>query len=151
MLDPTQRSPRPRPRGVRSVAMPAVAALLLMTAATGHAGRGERPPSVTLEAPTDLTVVRYKPDVVLRWAHAGTFTRGYEVERAVASGPFRRVGAPGRNARTFRDAASSPGLMYVYRIRAVGVGSVSPYSTELIVIVNPDPPGRPGARTPNPR
>lgn len=105
--------------------------------------RAAPPPAVTLDAPRHLTVRDYTPRVVLAWTYDGALTTGFEIERAVLDGApnaqpdrFTRVGAPGPVARTFRDPASHPGMTYVYRIRAVGTGTVSPYSKEIIVKVH---------------
>ena len=116
----------------------ALLVMLLVTAVAADAS-----PPVTLEAPRNLVVRDYKPHVILGWTYDGAGTAGFEIERAIAAGHgtakadrFTRVGAPGRDARTFRDAGSHAGTTYVYRIRAVGAGTVSPWSTELIVRVN---------------
>lgn len=103
------------------------------------------PANVTLEPPAGLTVVRYKPHVVIAWTHAARLATGYEIERAIGAGAFRRIGTAGRDARTFRDRTSSPGTTYVYRVRAVGTGVVSPYKA-VIVIVEPDSRGRARSR-----
>jgi hypothetical protein len=104
--------------------------------------RSATPRSVTLDAPRHLTVLDYKPRVVLGWTYDGTLTTGFEVERAIVAGApnarpdrFTQIGAPGREARRFRDPTSHAGMTYVYRIRAVGTGTMSPYS-EIIVRVN---------------
>ena len=55
---------------------------------------------------------------------------------------FKRIGVAGREARSFRDPASRPGLTYIYRVRAAGPGTVSPYSTEVIVKVTTAAEGR---------
>ena len=116
-------------------------ALLLMSVLTADAG----PPSATPEVPRDLVVRDYKPHVTLAWTCDRAPTSGFEVERAIVAGVrtpkpdrFKRVGTPGRDTRTFRDLTSQPGLTYAYRIRAVGNGTVSAYSTEVIVKVNAD-------------
>jgi hypothetical protein len=128
-------------RAARSTERPA-------RAATGDRRETERRArSTTLEAPSGLTVLRYKPDVVLAWTHGGASTTGYELERAMGGGPFRRIGTPGRQARTFRVTGSASGVMSVYRIRAVGAGAVSPYSQEVVVFAEPDRPGSSRHRT----
>lgn len=98
--------------------------------------------SVTLDAPRYLTVLDYTPRVVLAWTYDGALTTGFEVERAIVAGApnaradrFTRIGAPGRDTRTFRDPTSHAGMTYVYRVRAVGTGTMSPYSKDLIVKV----------------
>ena len=112
-------------------------ALVILLFATSAASS-----SVALEAPRNLVVRDYQPHVTLAWTYDGAKTTGFEIERATVAGSttahpdqFRRVGAPTRDARTFRDAGSHAGMTYVYRIRAVGAGTVSPWSTELIVRV----------------
>ena len=110
--------------------------------ASGDAPRSERRPSsssaptVTLDAPRHLVVLHYQPRVVIGWTYDGQLTTGFEVERANgAESPlrFHRVATPGRDARSFRDPTSHAGPTYVYRVRAVGAGTISPYSKELIV------------------
>lgn len=104
-----------------------LAALPVCYRAVAHAG-------VELPAPANLTVLRYRPHVVLRWEHAGSAIKGFEVERAAPmTGEFRRVGFVGREIRTFRDEGTRPGGSYLYRVRAVTAGDASPYSEELLV------------------
>jgi hypothetical protein len=112
---------------------------------TDDASTARRPVSVaprteSLDPPRHLTVRRYQPHVELGWTHDGGMTTGFEVERAIVAGTahprpdqFRKIGAPGREARSFRDPTSRPGMTYRYRLRAVGTGAVSPYSSEVIV------------------
>lgn len=101
------------------------------------------PRTESLDRPRHLTVLRYKPHVVLGWTYDGAMTSGFEIERSIVAGSssarpdqFRQIGVAGRSARSFRDATSRPGMTYVYRIRAAGPGTVSPYSTEVIVKIN---------------
>ena len=89
---------------------------------------------LALAAPQHPHVVRYWPHVVLGWTHDGERVVRFEVARSVAGGAFKRIGTPGRDARTFRDPTSRPGV-YVYRIRAVGTDATSPWSDELLVKV----------------
>lgn len=105
--------------------------------------RNSPPPTLTLDAPTHLTVLRYKPRVLLGWTYEGPLTTGFEIERAVIDGAsnahpdrFTRIGTPGREARSFRDPTSRAGMAYIYRIRAVGAGTASPWAKEIIVKVN---------------
>ena len=105
--------------------------------------RGATPPPVSLEAPRHLTVLRYTPRVVIAWTYDSDRTTGFEVERAILDGVpnarpdrFTKVGAPNRDARSFRDPTSHGGMTYVYRIRAIGAGTTSPYSKELIVRIH---------------
>jgi hypothetical protein len=88
---------------------------------------------LVLTAPQHPHVARYAPHVVLAWQHGGDRISHFEVERAVGRGPFKRVGTPGRDARTFRDPTSRPGVTYLYRIRAIGAGAASPWSDEILV------------------
>jgi hypothetical protein len=104
--------------------------------ALATARRGTHAPRVTaLDSPTELTVVRFKPDVVLRWVHAGHGVTGFEVERAADGGTFTRVASVTREARTFRDRTALAGHGYAYRVRAVAVGVASPYSTEVLASI----------------
>lgn len=100
------------------------------------------PPVESLDAPRNLVVLRYQPRVVLGWTYDGALTTGFEMERAIVAGStghrpsaFTPIGTPGRDTRRFRDPTSRPGMTYVYRVRAIGVGTVSPYSKEIIVRV----------------
>ncbi|MBI1734231.1 MAG: hypothetical protein HYR51_03565 [Candidatus Rokubacteria bacterium] len=90
---------------------------------------------LVLAAPQHPHVVRYAPHVVLGWTHDGERVWRFEVERAIAGGAFKRIGTPGRDARTFRDPTSRPGVTYLYRLRAVGADAVSRYSDEILVKV----------------
>ena len=101
------------------------------------------PPAVSLEAPRHLTVLRYTPRVVIAWTYDSDPAAGFEVERAILDGVpnarpdrFTKVGAPNREARSFRDPTSHAGMAYVYRVRAIGAGTASPYSKELIVRIH---------------
>lgn len=136
-------------------------ALLVGVAVVGSGGahdddgkrrRGDAPAPRTesLDRPRHLAVVRYKPHVVLGWSYDGAMTTGFEVERSIVDGSpnarpdqFKRIGVAGRDARSFRDPTSRPGMTYIYRIRAAGPGTVSPYSTEVIVKINTASPARP--------
>jgi hypothetical protein len=109
-----------------------------LSAVAGHLGsaRGTHAPRVSaLESPTELTVVRFKPDVVLRWVHAGHGVTAFEVERAADGGSFTRVASVTREARSFRDRTALAGHAYAYRVRAVAVGLASPYSTEVLASI----------------
>jgi len=110
-----------------------------MSAAERHVSpRAVRPAGASaLEQPTDVSVVRFKPDVVLHWRHSGRGVTAFEVERAVDGGPFVRTGTVTREARTFRDRTSASGHAYLYRVRAVTLGAASAYSTEILVSVTP--------------
>jgi fibronectin type III domain protein len=90
----------------------------------------------TIAAPTNLSVMRYRPHVLLRWEHDGRAIKGFEIERASTADPFTRVGVVGREVRTFRDSGTRPGMSYVYRVRAVSAADASPYSDELLVKLN---------------
>ncbi len=131
-------------------------AVTTVAAAAGRADDAKRPRrevpaprTESLDRPRHLTVVRYKPHVVLGWTYDGAMTTGFEIERAIVDGSpnprpdqFKRIGVAGREARSFRDPASRPGLTYIYRVRAAGPGTVSPYSTEVIVKVTTAAEGR---------
>lgn len=88
---------------------------------------------LALAAPQHPHVARYTPHVVLSWQHDGQGVARFEIERSTAGGAFKRIGTPGREARTFRDPTSRTGVTYVYRVRAVGTDAVSPYSAEILV------------------
>ncbi|MBI2204602.1 MAG: fibronectin type III domain-containing protein [Candidatus Rokubacteria bacterium] len=138
--------------GYRSRLATAVVALIVGVAvgAGAHDDDGKRrrgdapaPRTESLDRPRHLAVVRYKPHVVLGWSYDGAMTTGFEVERSIVDGSpdarpdqFKRIGVAGRDARSFRDPTSRPGMTYIYRIRAAGPGTVSPYSTEVIVKIN---------------
>ena len=116
----------------------------IVSAADASSGRAQTsPPPLSLEAPRHLMVLRYTPRVVIAWTYDSDPKLGFEVERAILDGVprarpdrFTKVGAPSRDARSFRDPTSHAGMTYVYRIRAVSAGTTSPYSKELIVRVH---------------
>ena len=88
---------------------------------------------LTLAVPQHPYVARYTPDIVLGWQHGGERVSHFEVERSIGGGAFRRIGTAARDARTFRDHTSRPGVTYLYRVRAVGVDVTSEWSDELLV------------------
>lgn len=95
-----------------------------------------KPGVKALAAPAGLTVVRFRPDVVLEWSHPSAGVTGYEIERNAGGGPFARIGVAAPGARTFRDRTARVGLTYAYRVRAVAGETASPYSSEVVVSVN---------------
>lgn len=117
--------------------MAALASPLLAGAGSVHPrAAGPHADDVALEAPSDLSVARMKPSVVIRWAHPGRGIIGFQVERATGSGDFVRIGTVAREARTFRDRDARGGVAYTYRVRAVAVGAASAYSNDVIVAVS---------------
>lgn len=71
-------------------------------------------------APTNLTAQLEQGQIVLQWADNATGETGYEVERAVNSGPWGIVHTGGADLTRWTDTAVQPGNAYLYRVRAVG-------------------------------
>ena len=88
---------------------------------------------LALTAPQHPHVARYAPHVVLAWQHDGHGVTRFEIERSSAGGAFKRIGTTTHDARSFYDPTSRPGVIYLYRIRALGADAVSRWSDEILV------------------
>ena len=79
----------------------------------------------------------------LTWRDNSTDEKSFAIERysyddnTGAITPFTQIGTVGANATNFVDNAVQAGVIYTYRIRAIGKFGASPYSTSINVQVSP--------------
>ena len=96
-------------------------------------------------APTALGATSQTgPGVLLSWFDNATNETGFSIERALASGAFAQVAAPGQRAgtgnTTYTDNSVTVAATYSYRVRAVRGAVSSAYSNVATVVVLPNAP-----------
>ncbi|MCX5852470.1 MAG: hypothetical protein NT072_10535 [Deltaproteobacteria bacterium] len=99
-------------------------------------------------APTGLTAtLQTGLRVLLSWTDNATNETGFVVERAVNTGAFVQIAAPGPRTGTgtvnYTDTTVTPGNTYDYRVKAVNIAGSSAYSNTALAIV----PSLPAAPT----
>lgn len=90
-------------------------------------------PYVDLIVPTNFQAASVADTVTLSWTEASMGEDGYEVERGPAGGPYALVAVTDPSAESYTDTDVSPLTAYEYRIRAVGGGTTSAYSSTVAV------------------
>ncbi len=107
------------------------------------------PPPGAPAVPTGVTARATGPDsVAVSWLAAADATLGLELERATtAAGPFALVAAIPAGATGRGDAGLVSGTTYHYRLRALGPGGASGWSTVVSATPTaaPPPPAPPPA------
>lgn len=95
--------------------------------ATEVASLGEIP-----AAPTGLSASVVSNTVIqLSWTNTSNFATGVNIERKIgATGTYVQIGQVGAGVSTFNDNNLTPGVQYVYRVRATDAAGASSYSNE---------------------
>lgn len=90
------------------------------------------PPAVSLSATSHPASWQQPYDsITLRWSSAGTLAKSYLIERKdPGSSSFVELTRLGSSYAQYDDTALTPLASYTYRIAAVGLGGVGPYSNE---------------------
>ncbi|MGV3719337.1 MAG: fibronectin type III domain-containing protein [Actinomycetota bacterium] len=100
-------------------------------------------------APANLVANAVSGTVVqLSWvdnSSGGSSETGFSVERKEAGGVFAVIAQTGVNFTTHQDNGLTPGVTYVYRVRAFNAGGNSAYTNEATVGTTPTPPDAPTA------
>jgi len=93
----------------------------------GGQGPGDAPaaPSALQATPTSST------SVALAWTAPADPITGYELERAVGAGAFAALANPAAPAAGYSDGGLATGTAYRYRVRAVGAGGASAWTSEV--------------------
>jgi hypothetical protein len=97
------------------------------------------PPAPT--APLSLaTAIVTDRLVALQWVDTSAEEANFQVERALAGGPFLQIAAPPANATAHPDPTVSGETAYDYRVRAANISGTSPWSNVLRVTSGPNAP-----------
>jgi regulation of enolase protein 1 (concanavalin A-like superfamily) len=104
----------------------------------------QQDPDSTPHAPGDVAVQPTAPSALtVSWTDTNAAETGYEVERSVASEPFRLVGTTPQDGRSFTDSGLAAGTTYFYRVRAVKDSVYSDYSATASGVPTGEPPPPP--------
>jgi P pilus assembly chaperone PapD len=81
--------------------------------------------------------------VALTWADSSENETGFAVWRKIRSGGWEQVAVVGANATRYQDRSLPPATTYRYRVRAIGPGGASDWTTEVEVATLDAPPAAP--------
>jgi len=96
-------------------------------------------------APANLLASVNGTTVQLSWLDNSNNEAGFSVERKFEGGVFAEIARPAVNATSFQDTGRTPGVTYVYRVRAFNAGGSSAYTNESTAAILPNPPSAPTA------
>src|SRR5712692_8923410 len=87
--------------------------------------------ATTLTAPTGLTATAASgSSISLRWVDTNTSESSTAIEWSTNGTTFAQIATVGQNVTTYSSTGLSSGVLYYYRVRALGNGSnASPYSS----------------------
>lgn len=93
-------------------------------------GGSTPPPTTVIAPPSGLTATAVSSSQIdLSWADNSTNETGFEVERSTDGVNFSRATTMAANVTRFSDLGRSAATTYTYRVRAIGAGVASSYST----------------------
>ena len=101
-------------------------------------------PSVVPIAPSNLSVINFSTSTTaLSWQDNANNENGYKVERSLDGILFTTIATTTANTISFSDRGLTPETIYVYRVHAFNIGTVSQYSNTVSVTTLPLPPVTP--------
>lgn len=102
------------------------------------------PPVQTPGAPTNLFGSNITSSgVTLSWSDNSSIESGFVIERSLLNGAFNQIAVLNANVTAYRDEGLQPSVTYLYRVKAVGAGGSSDWTSAsittavVVVIVNP--------------
>jgi fibronectin type 3 domain-containing protein len=95
---------------------------------------------VTVNAPTNLTVVSGVGSATLNWSDNATNETGFFVERRTSGGAWSTIATVLANVTSFADGSVVAGESYEYRVRAANATATSEYSNVAGVSFSPVAP-----------
>lgn len=84
------------------------------------------------DAPSDLVLTNVSAkQVAIAWKYSGATVTSFEIQRANGGAAFGTLGSADGSARSYTDLAVLPQTPYRYRVRAIGPGGTSDFSSEV--------------------
>ncbi len=110
-----------------------VVAVLLVLALTCGLGVGIvcAAEKTSVAAPSDVTATSYATEIILNWKDNASNESGFEIERKVEGGSYKKIDKVGESITIFTDSGLATETKYYYRIRAYKDSTFSDYSKEV--------------------